>query len=238
MKTLEIIGYKRANLGKSDAKSLRAEGNVPCVIYGGEDQIHFYAPVIQFRDLIYTPNVYFINLNIEGQEIRCVLQDIQFHPVSEIILHVDFLQLFDGKPVSMDIPVSLVGKSPGVINGGVLVSKRRTLRIESLPKDMPSEIEVDISELDFHKSIKVESVEEKEFSILDPDQASIAVVEIPRALKMAEEEQLAAEELEAALEAEEGAEGEEGTEGTEGKQTEGKEGEAPKEGGDENPDKE
>ena len=125
MRKLEIIGYKRANLGKSESKSLRAEGNVPCVIYGGEKQIHFFAPAIQFRELVYTPNVYFVTLNIEGEEIQCILQDIQFHPVSEIILHADFLQLFDEKSVKMDIPVNLVGTSPGVIDGGVLVHKRR-----------------------------------------------------------------------------------------------------------------
>lgn len=211
MQTLEIIGYKRANLGKSDAKSLRAEGNVPCVIYGGEEQIHFYAPAIQFRELVYSPDVYFVNLNIEGDEYRCILQDIQFHPVSEIILHADFLQLFAGKSVSMDIPVTLTGSSPGVLNGGVLVRKRRTIRVEALPKNMPSEIEVDISGLDFHKAIKVEEIEEKDFTVLDPGQASIAVVEIPRALKTAAEEE---EELEGELE--EGAEGEEGEEGAEG----------------------
>jgi len=226
MNTLEIIGYKRANLGKSDSKSLRAVGNVPCVIYGGDSQIHFYVPAIQFKKLVYSPDVYFVNLNIEGEEFRCILQDIQFHPVSEIILHVDFLQLFTGKLVSMDIPVNLVGQSPGVVGGGVLVRKRRTLRIEALPIDMPSEIEVDISGLDFHKAVKVEEVEEKDFSIIDPGQASIAVVEIPRALKIEDEVD---EELE----------GEEG-EGTEGEEGEGKEGAAPdsKEGGSGEPAKE
>ncbi len=211
MKTLEIIGYKRANLGKSDAKSLRAEGNVPCVVYGGDKQIHFYAPAIQFRELIYTPEVYFVNLNIEGEELRCVIQDVQFHPVSENILHADFLLLFDGKSVKMDIPVKLVGTSPGVVEGGVLIHKRRSLRVEALPKDMPDEIEVDIAGLDFHKSIKVESVTAEGFSIIDPVQASIAVVEIPRALKIEEELE---EELEEGMEGEEGEEGE-GAERTE-----------------------
>jgi large subunit ribosomal protein L25 len=211
MKTLEIIGYKRANLGKSESKRLRNQGMAPCVLYGGKEQIHFSVPMILFRDLIYTPEVSFVNLNIEGEEYRCILQDAQFHPVSEIILHADFLQLFDGKPVRMDIPVKLVGQSPGVVEGGILIHKRRTLSVKALPKDMPEFINVDISTLDFHKAVKVGQVEEENFEILDPDQASIAVVEVPRALRAA-----LSEEEEAELEAAEGEEGAEGAEGGEG----------------------
>jgi len=113
MKTLEIIGYKRANLGKADAKKLREESMVPCVVYGGDEQIHFYAPMILFRELVYTAEAHFVKLNIEGQEIDAILQDIQFHPVSEVILHVDFLQWFSGTPINMDIPCHFVGQSPG-----------------------------------------------------------------------------------------------------------------------------
>ena len=107
MKTLEIIGYKRANLGKAESSRLRAEGNVPCVLYGGKVQIHFYAPMILFRSLVYTDEAHFVHLNIEGLEFQAILQDIQFHPVSEVILHADFLELLEGKPVKMDIQVKL-----------------------------------------------------------------------------------------------------------------------------------
>ena len=227
MKTIEIIGYKRANLGKSDAKRLRAEGNVPCVLYGGEEQIHFYAPMILFRDIVYTRDAHFVNLNIEGEQYSAILQDIQFHPVSEIIVHADFLQLFEGKPIKMDIPVKLVGVSPGVTEGGILVHKRRSLSIMALPKNMPSHIEVDISNLVFHHSIKVKDVEEKDFEILDTKIASIAVVEMPRALKAVEDEE--GEELEG----EEGMEGEEGEEGAapaEGGEKPAEGGQAPAEG--------
>jgi large subunit ribosomal protein L25 len=228
MKTIEIIGYKRANLGKSDAKRLRAEGNVPCVLYGGEEQIHFYAPMILFREMVYTKDAHFALLNIEGAEYKAILQDIQFHPVSEIIVHADFLQLFEGKPIRMDIPVKLVGVSPGVTEGGILVHKRRSLSVLALPKNMPSHIEVDISELVFHRSIKVGDVEEKDFEILDTKIASIAVVEMPRALKAVEDtEELEGEELEG--EEGEGVEGAEGAEGEAKPATEG--GDAPKEGG-------
>ena len=229
MKTIEIIGYNRANLGKADAKLLRAEGNVPCVIYGGDKQLHFYSPMILFRDLVYTQDAHFVHLNIEGDEYNAILQDIQFHPVSEVILHADFLELFEGKSITMDIPVKLVGMSKGVADGGILVHKRRTLQVLALPKNMPSHIDVDITDLDFHSSVKVQEVEAKDFEILDTKIASIAVVEVPRALKTAEEEEEeAAEALEAleALEGEEGAEGAEGTEGkeapAEGKPSEGK----------------
>lgn len=183
MKTVEIIGYKRANLGKSEAKRLRAEGNVPCVIYGGDKQVHFYAPMILFRELVYTDEAHFVNLNIEGEEFKAILQDIQFHPVSEVILHADFLQLFEGKHVKMNIPVHFEGNSPGVAKGGTLIKKRRYLGVRALPKNMPEYITVDLSPLDFGKAIKVGEIEENNFEILDTKIASVAVVEVPRALR-------------------------------------------------------
>lgn len=217
MNYIEIIGYKRANLGKQDSKRLREDGNVPCVLYGGEKQIHFHAPMILFRDLVYTKDAHFVSLNIEGEEFQAVLQDIQFHPVSEIIVHADFLQLFEGKPVKMDIPVKLVGVSESVVAGGILVHKRRTLSVLALPKNMPSHIDVDITDLVFHHSIKVGDVEIEDAEILDTPIASIAVVEVPRALKAEDEE---------------GEEGEEGDEElAEGEEAPAEGGEAPAEGG-------
>ena len=206
MKTVEIIGYKRANLGKSESKRLRADQNVPCVLYGGEKQIHFYSPAILFRDVLYTDEAHFIHLNIEGEEYQAILQDVQFHPVSEMILHVDFLQIFDGKPVKMEIPLHFVGNSKGVINGGVLVKKRRKLRVSALPKNMPDHIDVDITNLDFHKAVKVGDIATENFEVLDSTIASVAVVEVPRAMKgktMTAEEEAAEEEAatEAAAEA-------------------------------------
>ncbi|MBL6445265.1 50S ribosomal protein L25/general stress protein Ctc [Fulvivirga sp. 29W222] len=204
MKTVEIIGYKRANLGKSVAKKLRAEGNIPCVLYGGDEQVHFYAPMILFRELVYTDEAHFVNLNIEGVEYQAIMQDIQFHPVSEVILHVDFLQLFKGKHIKMDIPVHFEGTSPGVAKGGTLIKKRRYLKVKSLPKDMPEFINVNLSKLDFGKAIKVGEIEENNFEILDTKIASVAVVEIPRALRGKTQ---AAEEEEEGAEVAEGAEG-------------------------------
>ena len=198
MKTVEIIGYKRANLGKSVAKRLRLEGNVPCVLYGGDEQIHFYAPMILFRELVYTDEGHFVNLNIEGQEYQAIMQDIQFHPVSEILLHVDFLQLFPGKHIKMGIPVHFEGVSPGVTKGGTLIKKRRYIQVKSLPKDMPEHITVNISKLDFGKAVKVGEIEAKDFEILDNKIASVAVVEMPRALRGKTTEEEEAEEAAAA----------------------------------------
>ncbi|MDH5399706.1 MAG: 50S ribosomal protein L25/general stress protein Ctc [Cyclobacteriaceae bacterium] len=183
MKTVEIIGYKRANLGKSDSKNLRAESNVPCVLYGGDTQIHFYSPAILFRELVYTDEAHFVHLNIEGDEYEAILQDIQFHPVSEIILHADFLLLHEDKAVKMSIPAHFFGTAPGVVKGGALIKKRRTLKIKALPKNMPSQIDINIEKLDFGKAIKVQDIPTENFEIMDTPIASIAVVEVPRALR-------------------------------------------------------
>jgi len=215
MKTVEIIGYKRANLGKKEAKRLRAEAMVPAVLYGGDEQIHFYAPMILFRPLVFTAEAHFVNLNIEGEEYQAILQDVTFHPVSEIIMHADFLQLHKGKNIKMNIPVHLEGTAPGVTKGGTLIHKRRNLLVKALPKDMPEHINLDISALDFGKSIKVESVSVENCEILDTPQASIAVVEIPRALRGKATDDDAEGEEEEGTEAE-GAEGaSEGSEGSE-----------------------
>jgi large subunit ribosomal protein L25 len=149
--------------------------------------VHFYAPVILFRDLIYTNEAHFVHLNIEGEECQAIMQEVQFHPVSEIILHVDFLRISEDRKVKMDIPTRLVGQAPGVSKGGALVRKRASLKVYAFPKDMPDHVDVDCSELDFHHSVKVGDVKIANLEFLDPKQASIAVVEVPRAAKLAEE---------------------------------------------------
>ena len=183
MKSVEIIGFKRANLGKTEAKRLRAEGYVPAVIYGGEEQIHFYAPMILFRELVYTDEAHFVNLNIEGETFEAILQDIQFHPVSEIIMHADFLQLFRGTKIKMDIPVRPVGTPPGIQQGGKLIKKLRFLTIKALPKDMPEYIEADVSKLGLGKSIKVGEIPTENFEILNSPLVTIMGIEVPRALR-------------------------------------------------------
>lgn len=181
MKTLEIIGYNRANLGKKSSKDLRREGNVPCVLYGGEKQVHFHSPMILFRELVYTPNIHKVLLNIEGEEFECILQDIQFHPVSEMILHADFLQISEDKMIKLDVPVTYVGNSPGVIAGGKLVSKLKKLKVSALPGNMPDFIQIDISELQLGKSIKVNEISTESYEILDSPRSPVASVELTRA---------------------------------------------------------
>jgi large subunit ribosomal protein L25 len=192
MKTIEIIGYRRANLGKTGSQKLRDEGYVPCVLYGGDEQLHFYAPMILFRDLVYTNEAHFVHLNIEGEESQAILQEVQFHPVSEIILHADFLRITETRKIKMSIPARLVGQAPGVSKGGALVQKRSALKVYAFPKDMPDHIDVDVSNLDFHHAIKVGDLKISNLEFVDPKQASVAVVEVPRAAKMAAEEAAAA----------------------------------------------
>ncbi len=196
MRTVEIIGYKRANLGKSESKRLRNEGQVPCVLYGGNEQVHFYAPAIQFRSIVYTPEPAFVKLNIEGAEYNAILQDSQFHPVSEVMLHADFLQLFEGKAIKMEIPIKTVGTSPGVANGGALTIKKPKLSVQALPKDMPDHIAVDISELKLGKSTKVGALPAGDYTILNSPLVTIASVAIPRALRGKSAEELEAEQEE------------------------------------------
>ena len=211
MQKIEIIGYKRANLGKNESKKLREDGNVPCVVYGGKEQIHFHAPMILFRDLVYTPGANFVKLNIEGEEKDVILQDIQFHPVSEVILHADFLELNDNKKVKMEIPVKIFGDSPGVQQGGKILMRIRKLSVMAYPKNMPEFIEVDISGLDLGKSIKVEDLLNDEFDILNSPVVSVVSVNIPRVKIEVEEEEEEGEEG-----AEEEGEGSEGGEKKEG----------------------
>ena len=192
MKTIEIIGYRRANLGKGDSQRLRDEGLVPCVLYGGDNQVHFYAPMILFRDVVYTNEAHFVHLNIEGAESQAILQEVQFHPVSEVILHADFLRISEDRKIKMSIPARLVGQAPGVDKGGALVQKRSALKVYGYPKDMPDHIDVDVSTLDFHHAIKVSDIKVAGLEFKDPKQASVAVVEVPRSAKLAAEEAAAA----------------------------------------------
>ena len=189
MKKVEIIGYKRANLGKTESKKLRSESFVPCVVYGGKEQTHFSAPMILFRDLVYTPEARFVELNIEGEVTKAILQDIQFHPVSEVILHADFLELFDDKLIKMSIPVVTHGIAPGIQSGGKLIMKMPKLMIKSLPKDMPESIDVDISKLELGKSIKVADLTTKEYEVLTNPLVTICSVNIPRVMKIETEEE-------------------------------------------------
>ena len=183
MKNVEIIGYERANLGKTEARELRLNGNVPCVLYGGDKQIHFSTPMYLFRELVYTPEAAFVKVSVGGQTYDAIIQDVQFHPVSDVILHADFLQLFEDKPVKMEIPVKTIGTSPGVMAGGKLNTKLRKVKVKALPKNMPEYIELNISKLELGKSARVSEVKTGDFEILNAPATPVVTIEIPRSLR-------------------------------------------------------
>ncbi|NVK49947.1 MAG: 50S ribosomal protein L25/general stress protein Ctc [Cyclobacteriaceae bacterium] len=185
MKTLEIIGFKRANLDSASLKEIRESGNVPCVVYGPgiAEQIHFYSPAILFRDLLYTPDVHLVELNIEGTIIKAVIKETQFHPVSEVLMHADFMAYTEDRPIKFEIPVKVVGNSPGITKGGKLEMKTRSLKVKGLAKNFPDFIEVDISKLDLGKSFKVGELNVEGFEILTSPNVSIVTIGIPRALR-------------------------------------------------------
>lgn len=185
MKTLEIIGFKRANLDSAALNEIRDAGNVPCVVYGPgiPDQVHFYSPAILFRDLIYTPEVHLVELNIEGRIIKAVLKEAQFHPVSEVLLHADFMAYTDDKAIKFEIPVKIEGNSPGIAKGGKLEFKTRKLKVKGLAKALPDYVVVDISSLDLGKSFKVGELTTVGFEILTSPNVSVVTIGIPRALR-------------------------------------------------------
>jgi large subunit ribosomal protein L25 len=188
MKSIAISGSPRENVGKRDAKELRYAGKVPAVLYGGKDQIHFSVDAPSLRDLVYTPEVNFAEIEIAGKKTKAILKDIQFHPITEQILHIDFLQLFDDKAVTMEIPVKLTGTSPGVKLGGKLVQKLRKLKVNALPTDMPQYVEVSLEPLEVGKSTRVRDLKTEGFTIKNVGEDTIVSVIMSRALKQAEQE--------------------------------------------------
>jgi large subunit ribosomal protein L25 len=152
-------------------------------MYGGAEQRHFNVPYLLFRDLVYTPNAHMVDVNIEGNTFRCILQDMQFHPVNDSILHADFLELDEAKPLRMDIPVKLNGTAVGVTKGGKISMILPKLKVVALPKDMPDFVDIDVSDLDLGKSVKVSAVQATGYKILNTPATPIASIVVPRALR-------------------------------------------------------
>lgn len=180
MKSVSIECSPRENTGKSSVKNLRKQGMVPCILYGGKDNITFSANVKDFKKIVYTPEVFKINLNIGGTEYPAIMKDLQFHPVTDEILHVDFMKLEEGKPVVVDIPVKLTGAPVGVKQGGKLHSKVRTLQVKAKPADLPDFIEINVEDLEIGKSVKVADVNIKGVEILNTPNTAIALVKVTR----------------------------------------------------------
>ncbi|NQX77101.1 50S ribosomal protein L25/general stress protein Ctc [Gilvibacter sp.] len=181
MKSITIKGSQRESVGKVSTKALRNAGKVPCVVYGGETPIHFSAPELAFKNLVYTPDVHTVVIELEdGTSINAILQDIQFHPVTDRILHIDFYQIFDDKEITMNIPVRLVGNSRGVRNGGVLRFVNRKLRIKAVPANLPDYIEADITELRIGNKLYVTTLTNDAYTIMHPDNTVVVQVRTSR----------------------------------------------------------
>jgi large subunit ribosomal protein L25 len=188
MKSIAISGSPRENVGKRDAKELRYQSMVPAVLYGGPTQTHFAVSAADLKPVIYTPVVHFIDVEVAGVTSRAIIKDIQFHPLTEQILHVDFLLLDPKKPVTIEIPIRLTGSSPGVKSGGKLVQKLRKLRVKALPNDHQDNIDVSIEPLEVGKSVRVSEIKVPKLTILNAPEDTIVSVTTSRALRQAEQE--------------------------------------------------
>ncbi len=188
MKSITIKGSERESVGKSATKALRNAGMIPCVLYGGNQTVHFTAEEAAFKNLIYTPNAHTVVIDLGSKKFEAVLQDIQQHPVTDKILHIDFYQLFDDKEVTMEVPVKVVGTSKGVLAGGVLRLNQRKLKVKALPKDLPDFVEADITPLEMGNKLYVTKLETKNFKLLHPDNTVVAQVKISRAAMKAAQE--------------------------------------------------
>ena len=188
MKTIAISGSPRENVGKRDAKELRYEGKVPAVLYGGKEQQHLAVVIADLRDVIYTPEVNFVEIDVNGAKTKAIVKDTQFHPLTDVLLHIDFLQLFDDKEIVMEIPVKLTGTSPGVKMGGKLIQKLRKLRVKALPADMPQNVEVSLEKLEVGSLFRARDLKGDKYVITNTPEDTIVSVAMSRALKQAETE--------------------------------------------------
>lgn len=186
MKTVTIEGQLRTETGKKATRQLRSQGLVPGVIYGGSGEVNFHAPVLAFKTLVYTPEFQLAEIMVDGKTYRCIMKDKQFDKVSDALAHVDFLELVEGRKVIATIPIKFTGTAKGVKDGGKLITKIKTLKVKSLPKDLKENIEVDLTNLELHGNIRVEDVKEPNYEIQNSPRIPIASVVTTRQLKIEE----------------------------------------------------
>lgn len=201
MEYVTIKGEVREKLGKKWAKAARNEGLIPCVLYGGDDIVHFTTTPAQVKNLVFTPAFKVAKIEVNGQSYDCILKDIQFHPVTDGIMHIDFLRLVEGSPVKLQVPVRFVGASPGVKLGGKLQQNVRRIKIKTTPEYMVDVLELDVSKLEMGQSIRVRDIKPKEgIEIMQAPGTPVATVEVPRSMRSAasaaEKEGVAAEDVE------------------------------------------
>lgn len=181
MKTVSMSGSSRKNVGKKDAKALRRENKVPCVLYGGkEEQVIFAVPARDFRGLLFTPDTHYVELNIDGNKTMAILQDIQYHPVTDEVLHADFLRIFDDQPITIAVPVKTTGTAPGVLQGGKLQIKLRKVRLCGLPNAIPQEVVLDISNLGIAQGIKVNEINIEGVEVMEVKSSVVVTVRTTR----------------------------------------------------------
>lgn len=198
MKTVSLSGSSRKNVGKKDASEVRANGGVPCVVYGGSEQIHFSVNEIAFSKFVFTPDVFKFELEIDGKKVEAILKDLQFDPITDRVIHADFLEIVDGKIVKMELPVRITGNAIGVRNGGRLAVNFRRVKVSGIPADFPEAIELDITKLRIGRSIRIKEISVPGVTLLHNPEAVVVAVKTARgAVDEGEEEE----------EGEEGAEG-------------------------------
>ena len=193
MKSITIKGSQRESVGKKATKALRNAGQVPCVLYGGDKAVHFSAAEKSFKSLVFTPDVFTAMIELDGTKYSAILQDIQFHPVTDKIIHVDFYQLSDDKAVTMNIPVKLTGTSPGVLNGGALRFTNRKLKVKALPSNLPDFITADISELKIGNKLFITSLFNDDYTFMHPENTVVVQVRTSRNATTEEETEEATE---------------------------------------------
>jgi large subunit ribosomal protein L25 len=182
MKSVQLSGSLRANVGKVNAKAVREKGNVPCVIYGGKEQIHFEADIRAFKPVIFTPNAHIVEIDLDGKVYKTVLQEAQYHKINDKLIHADFLEIQDGKPVTANIPIVITGQSEGVKKGGKLVLKMRKLKVRGIAATLPDTISIDITKLDIGDSVAVGDIVVEGATLLNAKNVSVVSVTTTRAV--------------------------------------------------------
>ena len=193
MQSITIVGSQRESVGKAASKALRNAGKVPCVLYGGENTIHFSADSLAFKKLVYTPNVYTATIELGGKTYTAILQDIQFDPVTDKILHVDFYQLHKDKEITLEVPIQIVGTAPGVMAGGTLRIVNRKLKVKALPDNLPDFVPVNISGLEMGNKLYVTKLAQENYKIMHPDNTVVCQIRVSRAAMKAAQDAAKAE---------------------------------------------
>lgn len=188
MKSVVVKGEKRVALGKKDSKKLRSQEIVPAVLYGGEEVLHFAVSFSELRKIIYTPSVFLVDLEIDGETHKAIVQDIQWHPVEEQVLHVDFFRISDDKPVKIEVPINVIGLAPGITEGGKLKINLRRLKVKALAKDVPDTIDIDVTKVELGQSIKVGELAVENLEFLNSKSNVVLSVNVTRLAKLVDEE--------------------------------------------------